>query len=318
MLKTEDLNDYKEGKDKNNFYICCPFCIKNRGKEDFDYKMGVSLDKGIYHCFKCEESGIVDGRFREGLEYTKVHDEHANLIDALRNKLHERIHSDHSLKGIDLDLFSKPISKKTPMSLEYIYSRGLTLDDVGFYNIRSGISYEIDGRVISSWSGRVIFPVTIGEKTIYAVGRSYTGQEQKYYNTNKDKKSLLYGSERLVEGAVAVCEGIISSIFCTKHTGMQSVAVLGKSITESQVEILVSKGINSVYLCLDGSVSPLEKKKNAEKILKYFKEVKIVNLPVSPKGDDPADLGKEEVNEAFSKAVNVNKLTIRRYGAKSN
>jgi hypothetical protein len=281
---------------KNRFKTNCPFC----GKEkhfwfDTSTKMGI--------CFVC-----MDKHIRLGSEFLLDSGVTTNKsLDELRKALNKVFVSPAvNTSGIDIDKFSEPIDQKRhPMSTRYLIDkRGLTFDDIRKYDIRSGISYTDNDRVVSKWSGRVIFPSYEDKVCVYAIGRTYMNDDRKYVNVDVPKSNIVYGIDGIRNRECIICEGFLSALAAEKVTGVSSVSLLGKTISPLQLYKIRTRA-DKVWLSLDGGVSEQHVKSVSRSILKAgFAEVWKVSLPDE---SDPDDLGGEYL-KYFDEAIRVRYL----------
>jgi hypothetical protein len=286
---------------KNRFKTDCPFC----GKEEhfwFDLKTKMGI------CFKCMDKHIrIDGpQFNlEDLKSTgrDLNDLRASLHDVFNKPTMSSL---EGKKGIDLDIFSEPISvRRHPRSVAYLMDeRGFTLEDIEKYNVRSGKSYrDEDDRLISKWTGRVVFPFYEDGICVYAIGRTYMRDDKrsKYTNTDVPKSDIVYGINSVKDKECIICEGLLSAMAAEKATGVSSVCLLGKTLSDFQL-YKIRKKADRVWLSLDGGVPEKQVKSIARKLIRAgFQEVWRVDLPGE---DDPDDLGDEYFNY-FTRAKRI-------------
>lgn len=280
----------------NRFKTDCPFC----GKEDHFY-FDIKTRKGI--CFKCMDHYItLGGEF----SITQA-DAPSRDLQELRDSLDKVFQplSEETI-SIDIDAFSEPINpKRHPKSLKYLLEdRFLTMEDIKKYDIRSGISYrDKDDRLITKWTGRVVFPFYENGICTYAIGRSYMGSEKKYVNVDTPKTSIVYGLDHIKNRECIICEGLLSAIAAEKSTGISSVCLLGKTISPIQL-YKIRKSADRIWQSLDGGVPEKQIKSMARRFIRAgFEELWMVNLPgkgdvdihgnVCDKDYDPDDLGDE-------------------------
>jgi len=276
---------HKRGED---FYMCCPFCVKNGHSPDDGYKLGFNLRKQVYHCYKCGARG----RLKDIKELALLSDYSEEVpIDDL-TKMVESLDdpSFGKLKVLDLDKFSTPIHPQhTPIAYSYMLNRGYTDEEMQYYNVRVGNSYEDPalGYTVNKWRGRVIFPYFYEGECIYAVGRSHTGHPKKYINPPLPKGLVVYGLDKVVGNKAILCEGIISAHAAQRSTGVPAVAMLGKDPLPMQLAQLRTK-VDVVYKSLDGDVDKVKNDKVNKNLLDAGFDVWEVTLPM---GEDPDSLG---------------------------
>lgn len=272
-----------------SYSINCPFCITVIGKADTHYHLNFNTEKGVYRCPRCNSAGSL--KYLRGYENLVKPSCTLSTLRAQSERLFRK--PPHTL---DLNEVSWPLTKtETPIAYQYITERGFTEEDIRTYGLRVGTPYFDDnlGYEVKKWSGRILFPYfNSAQECVYFIGRSYTGKEPRYLNSEGSKSTLLYNLDK-VQGTCIICEGIISSIMAQKVTGVPAVALLGKSINTTQVSLIRSK-CTEVYLSLDGDTQSQERLAIKRALLQAGLKVKMVNLPViqeqGKKLKDPDDL----------------------------
>lgn len=283
--------------DPHKYKTTCPFC----GKENHFY-FNTRTRSGI--CFKCMDSPIWLGpdMLPKGSTLSSsagnISELRALALKAFDKRVQENIE-------VDIDLFSEPIDRtRHPRTYEYITKvRGFSGFDLVKYDVRSGKAFidENTGKVISKWRGRVIFPCYEDDHCVYAIGRSYIGDERKYVNVDVPKTDIVYGINNISNRECIVCEGLLSAIAAEKYSGVSSVCLLGKTISPMQVQ-KIRRRADRVWQCLDGGVPEKQVRSMSKTLYKAgFKEVWRVNLPDA---SDPDELG-EDFTYYFERATRV-------------
>jgi hypothetical protein len=192
---------------------------------------------------------------------------------------------------IDQSLLWRPIrgnsSYLAKRALDYLTARGVTewmIEKYGF-----GIGKE--GKLY----GRIILPVYRDGKLVYYQARAIEG-EPKYLNPplshNCLGKSEVVGYLDLVKPGdpIAITEGLFSAIGATEITGYQGVAVLGKTVSDSQLMQIVTKEPGKCLLMLDSDVPSSSVRAEARKLRAWGLDV---DIHWSPDGD-PWDAYRRE------------------------
>jgi hypothetical protein len=209
-----------------------------------------------------------------------------NEIESLEKALYDFIPK-RQKKLINLDEIGVEIDKRIHIK-EYFYllKRKITEYDIKAYSIRAGI-----GR----FENRVIFPVFDKNRDcIYFVARSIRDDiKPKYLNSPLPKNNVIWNYYNCdFTNTVIVCEGIINAITAQKYTGYQSVATLGKYMTDEQCKMLSC--FTHIVFCFDGDVP-----------LKYLKELigkvtsPIIEYIEMPVDKDVNDMKEKEFVERF-------------------
>lgn len=290
MKLTLDI-PHKVGGSPNEIFICCPFCITKRGKADEDFKMGVNVQTGKFNCFKClSRNSNTKLNFLKNIEM--YHDDSVDL-QSLKDRI-DGIGVRTPNKPVDLDKYSWPLEEDdTPMAYQYVKERGFTDQDIYRLNLRVGKTYwDVNDRgedyECKKWEGRVIFPFMEDDKPMFMCGRSYTGRDPKYRNSDdRSKGPYVYGLERVTNGTAILCEGIISSLAAERVTGVTGICTLGYFATWTQLMKIRTK-VHTIYMCLDGGVDETVVKRLKKQLQDFDLNVYQINLPEEK---DPDDLG---------------------------
>lgn len=126
--------------------------------------------------------------------------------------------------------------------------------------LRSWKDRGFTSQMIAKWgivwdevAGAMRLPVysNVGEVR-WSIWRAPKGVEPPYqYEPGADKKSVLYGSWRLVRAARRVLvEGPLDAIWC-QEAEVPGVAILGSVLSEEQMALLTSQGVRQAVLCFD-------------------------------------------------------------------
>ena len=211
--------------------------------------------------------------------------------------------------------------KENRQALEYLYSRGLTDEDINKYFIgyadadplslttkldqvikkehfeALGMFVEQEGRFIDRFAGRIIFPVfDIQGNVVSFCGRGFEGGISKYLNMPDSlyagKKFNLF-SLNIAQQAiydkrhVFLVEGLLDCIAMHKSGFINTIGLLGTTVTQSQLEN-IRLLTDTIYILLDGDAAgrtgTLAVKKVAED-LDFI--IHVLSLPL---GYDPDSL----------------------------
>ena len=200
----------------------CPVC-KEQGKTYDDYKLYVSIDKGVYWCHRCHSTGHLeyDPLLIEGSYSQNSHE----LIDNLIKKAN----SNDLDKDVDLGLYRIPATEPEPgtLSWNYIMTRKLTPIDISRHHIRVGNLASPN-----NFRGRFVIPneLTSNLWTDMYVARSFTNSPRRYLNPPLSKSHASVFNLNLIEDNphyIIINEGVINSIIA----GRYSVATFGKYVS---------------------------------------------------------------------------------------
>jgi len=215
-------NGAKARKGGQEYCINCPRC------GDVKKHLYVNPSKGVAHCFRCGFSGRVEevlvGGF--GLKWSEVR-------GLVKNS------------SFDVKLMGKSDNTVAVMFPD----DSVDLDDVGA-GVRKVLELwcrenSVDFRDLLLmkcrwWNGRLVIPCWRDrrrEKLLYWVARAVSGKiEPRYINCTGSKSDVLWGLDwyDVSDGYLYVCEGWKDAY------RMGGVAVLGKNVTDGQVEVIRS------------------------------------------------------------------------------
>lgn len=297
-------DDYIEADGGKELRYQCPFC-KEAGKHYDDYKLYVSVDKGVYWCHRCESKGriIFDKDLTNGSN-TDVY----KLFDKYLNPEKE----DNSE---DSDYYIIPKYRPIPntLSYEYLMKRNISDEDIDYYNIRvSGLKDD------KRFFGRVIIPNRVINKywTDMYNARTYIDDPIRYKNPRSSKRnSIVFNLFRIHENCnrIIINEGAINSIIA----GKDSVASFGKYISDEQLNMIISKKPSKIYVSLDTDAREKAEKLCDKLVSLSNSKIYLVKLPEKwddkeqkMKGLDASDLGRDLYQEYINRAVEYKNRSI--------
>ena len=267
-------NDYKETNKSDEIIFSCIKCNRQ--------KLYVNLTTGLYHCFRCGYSGKLKSDFESVL----------NSYDSNKEKL--------DIENIDQCVVPFRYKELNKSQLEALYNRGITKDDIIYYNIKSDINSErisIPNIVFDNFTDSICNWEYRKEKI--------TKYNPKYLYPKELKTSYtlfnIYNIDSECDN-ITLCEGIFNAI----TAGKNAVASFGCKLSDIQLEILLNKNPKSITIAYDsdlpgvtGAVSVIKKLMKSD----YKGKVYYILLPYKK---DINDLGKEY----YQKYYNERKVRI--------
>ena len=277
-------------KSQKEIRYCCPFCLKKRGKPDKDFAFSVNRFTSKYQCFKCGTRGQL-------CKTTQAGQTDIELVAFLQDMFAEM--SDEQNEELDAEYISFGQSELTAMAKKYLKKRGITEEDIEFYNICCSDEPNLFLRVI-------VPNELVGGFTDMYVARSYSKWvEPKYMNPDdSNKANIVFNLFRLPENCdrIICCEGVFSAI----AAGRNAVCCYGSKPSESQVSQIVEKNPKEFIACLDNDLAGYKSNIDlAIKIKQKLPNCKVSFIPM-PKETDPADMGHEN----FLKYLDANKVPV--------
>jgi DNA primase len=263
----------------------CPFSKRHLGGHDRTPSFSINIDKGVYHCFSCNSSGTI-----EELVATILEIPISSAFEVLQ---------EWGFDKLSRKLREKRVEKERPEVLP----EGLLLYfdkvDNEFAEIYRG---DVDGQ--DCW----VHPVRNRESNLVgAIARSVEGRWHKVL-WNTPKKLYLYGEDLVeTEEPIVIVEGPKDAISLRKSGLKNVVALMGVSISNEQVEKLLSLSSNFVvWLDRDKAgaqgTQAIWKKLDNRAIVRYVDPFK----DFSKEEKDPRDVfekfGSEKVRETVKNA----------------
>jgi DNA primase len=218
----------------DNLRLNCLFCQENGHPPDTRFLLSIKLTNGAAHCFHCsfrtKSSGFLLIKRKLRIEAAIDGETITQVESTEKPQLPEDYQVlDHS--GSDLD----------SMAIHYLRKRGITTQQIA--RKRIGIS------LMGKFAYRAIFPVWFQKELKGIVGRDFTGQQEpKYLNSRGEKGLYNWG----IAERVLLSEGVFKALRIERlETGFRSMATLGRSITDFQIEQLKAAGCKEVVVWPD-------------------------------------------------------------------
>lgn len=267
---------YKETENSTHYILHCPVCGDINGGSTPKYYL--DKKKGLGHCFRCGYSSL-DPDLALEYELTKEDKEEFIVHNYMLNLIPEL----------------------TEQGKEYLLKRGLTEEIIDLYKFKS---YHIWGK------DTVFIPNKVeNDKTDFYQLRFIDGGNFRYYTAKATKP--LFGLAGLSgSDSVILCEGIFTSIGAKMKLGIDSVCLLGKTLTAYQqmqiVELL--RGHSELVVGLD-SQTYSESYSLARRLLNLFPEKKISIILLPDDELDYADMDKERAMKYYNDRIILNSVS---------
>lgn len=325
----------KLDKAGQNFKACCPFHSEKTPS------FVVSPGRGTYHCFGCGKGGDIFSFVEEieGEDFRSVLEKLALRagVQIEKKPLGEgnaRLYKllDDAARYFEVNLFRNQKVK------DYLVSRGLiekTIRDfrLGFSEnswngllnflkkkgyaeadiISAGLAIKGDKGTYDRFRSRIMFPVSDTQGRVVGFsGRIFgetDGESAKYVNSPEtslyNKSRLLFGYDKAKQmimktSFAVVVEGQMDLLMSHQAGVTNSVAVSGTALTEEQLN-LIRRFAEKIIFAFDADSAGIKAAHRSSEIaLPLGFDIRFLDIP---KGKDPADIIKEDVEE-FHKAIN--------------
>ena len=276
------------GGDEAMFH--CPSC--NHRKQ----KLSINVVSHKFQCWVCEFRG--NNIFPILKKISTSH----SLYEEYK-RLSKYTDFKNQKTSIDVDLLSLPsgfheLSKsKSPLkqpALNYLYSRGLTDQDI----LKYGIGYCITG----SCENMVVIPsYNENQELNFYVGRSYDPNAYRKHVLASSSKDII-GFELFINWdlPIIICEGIFDAITVRNN----AIPLFGKKIPKELIKKIIENSVQDIYLALDNDALK-DALSHAETLMNYGKTVYMIELD----GKDPNDIGYDHFTELLN---NVSPLSFQK------
>jgi len=265
----------------------CPQC----GLDERKGNLEVSLEKHLFHCWACGDINNMQGPLGKLLDLygTKQQKKIYNLLQPENHKPKEkRVDKLKLPEGFTKFKDSSLVYPVRRQAYNYLTQRGITDKIIEKY----GIGFCDSG----VFSGRIIIPSYDSKDDLnYFIARSWDPNSRaKYKNPESSKDDIIFFESTINWNAdIYLCEGAFDAIFLPN-----SIAMLGKHMSELLLNTLYEKANGNIIICLDSDAWA-----DAVKLYhnlnggRLYGKVKIIKLT----GDaDVADL-RGDINEYFYK-----------------
>ena len=194
------------------------------------------------------------------------------------------------------------------VALEYLAERKINAQSIAQWEL----GWDMDDK-------RLVIPARDENQQLrFLIRRVLDHREPKYlYSEGVPKTSLLFGAcylsmDQVASDGLILVEGSLDAIRLHQNGFRNAVAILGTGISHQQRDILSRYRPRRVYLMFDKDVSGVKNVEIATETLRKY-PMYVVRYPKHR--SDPAEMSKEEVSRALSRAVPLLKFKARTQGA---
>lgn len=269
----------------------CPWCVSrtgSKGKRPFGGHVSISLEKGVYKCWRCGKTGRLNKYVCKILEIDEIY------INPHRFQAEEEERSDTDLPDGYVPLFPADEVKGDISLLPYLrwlHGRGIPPGHLGRFKVGCVIEPEE-----KTWrQGFLVFPLLDPEFSGFVLRKTPMARFQKcdtYINSKGLGKlqGALYNGRLLSSDLkkIYVVEGAIDSI----RMRNRAVATLGVDLSNKQLDRLAAFP-GRVIFCGDGDAWRESMACCRRLVLRGKDDSRWVKLPA---GTDPGQLGWEGVS----------------------
>jgi len=226
---------------KGQISFDCPICDEDRHKGNLE----VNYFEHVYKCWSCGDENNTKGPLGKLIDNfgNKKQKKIYNLLQPEQHKPKEKRKDRLRLpEGFTLFKDSSLVYPVRRQAYNYLKQRGINDDIIEKY----GIGFCDQGK----FSGRIIVPSydSKGELT-YFIARSWDPNTRAKYKNPEAEKDIIIFNESLIDWSedIFLCEGVFDSFFLPN-----SIAMLGKHMSELLLNTLYEKAKGDIIIALDG------------------------------------------------------------------
>lgn len=331
-----DLGNYRFSGD-SNIKIKCPF---HKGGNENKPSFSLNVDMGLFQCFTCHVAGSVKTLLRMlGVPRQTIDSETKSLkdlFDANLNALRHKRRTD----CIGNDPFKAKFTLPELILAAYEVMPTRLIDDgfwpstlqyceIGFDRHNARITYpvrDIYGNLAGIVGGRAFdyqepkYLVYAGKRKSRETGNTipsnfghWFDEDLQYEGYEFDNHDYLWGFDRVYprlffgkgEQTLVVAEGYKAAMWCIQCGWLNTVAMMGSSLSYRQKQLLLRVRSNRIVLFLDNDSAGREgTSKIAKDLHKVITGVLIARYPDDAHEEcQPDDLNTEAVSSAIAGAV---------------
>lgn len=285
------LGTYIPTLTKDEVRFNCPFCIRTKTADNkYHLYLHVARDsrQGSWICHRCNYKGrSIDSLASKVLLDTNGETVTVNILSLIRDIL--TTNDNYSPKEPKIELPPcEVISNNVYIAFEYCKSRGLSISDIEFYDLRFGTGKYVwriiipnrsnNGEGYNFWQGRWYHPID-NQNVI------------RYLSAPGSHKSLVLFNYYNCIGldSIIICEGPFSAMIA----GRNAVCTFGKSVSPYQLKLLLDLSAREYIIAFDGDAVPEAVALSTTLSMELGCRTKLVLLE---HGEDPASIGHDNIS----------------------
>jgi len=275
-------------KKTNEYMFWSPFVAHHKPK------LQINVKTGKWHCWVSNEGG--HNLFQLFKKAKATHDQMDELSKLVGKPKYKRDDSETTKKEVVklprgvLSLSVKHPSPVYKQAMHYLFSRGITGDDILRYNM----GYCEEG----PYANRIIVPSYDKNGSLnFFVGRDIYQSKLKYKNPPVSKDVI--GFELFInwDEPIILCEGVFDAIAIKRN----AIPLFGKTIQSKLQKEIYKQGVKKIYVVLDEDA-----KKDALNITSKLMENGIDVYFVHIKDKDPSEIGFRDMTQKIKTTRQMN------------
>tara|TARA_R110002020_G_scaffold388007_3_gene598727 strand:+ start:3482 stop:4345 length:864 start_codon:yes stop_codon:yes gene_type:complete len=247
----------------DEFSVICPF------HDDKVASCAINVDKGVWICFAGCGQGSLKTFLRKHLNYNDI-----QLTEVLTPK-----------PSYSIDIFDEPENTSNdgindvliPEFVEgifpkWIYDRGFTSNVLKSWECGT-----------NKWNDLIIPIHNMKNELIGWVSRRQQAIPKYMYSYKFQKSKTLFGANKIKDNHfICVTEGALDTMWLSQH-GINSVAILGATMSETQTNLLRSLKVEEIIFCFDNDVAGQRATDKAISLLAGSALTSFISLPTEYK-----------------------------------
>lgn len=212
-------------------FLNCPFCSDSR------YRLGFNFRKDLAHCFNCG--------FKSRNAKAKIFRELSITAETAKAEL-----------DVDPTLEQKQLELPDDFTLlSTVNQRDGILWQARLYLLRRGVTpqqiekHYLGACLTGRFAFRIIVPVVYKDELKGIVARDWTGANEPKYLNSSGERSVYNLRKR--KGPLVLSEGVFKALALALACPLQSAALLGHSITATQISQIQEQGFEKIILWPD-------------------------------------------------------------------
>ena len=294
----ESLLGKSHKRARENYAFKCPFC--NHSKPKLEVKLTTDeKGKNPWECWVCNTRGLTIRSLLKQLQIPKS--EAQEILSCVRKG--EGDYYQFEDNTVTLPEEFQPLHSAPTTSIianrvrRYLHKRGLTDKDFIKYNI----GYVTKGE----YADRIVVPsYDENNKLNFFVARTYENAFLKYKNPSASKDIVAFENTINWNQPIIIVEGVFDAIAARRN----AVPILGKSLSKSLMQKLVSNKVKDIYIALDKDAL-----KRAlyycEQFLSMGKKVYLIDM----EDKDPSDMRFENFTRFIQTAEELTLSKLLQY-----
>ncbi len=286
----QHLGQYRKTSGDNRAFKC-PFSKCSSHNTD-KHKLEVNVLSGSWHCWVCDSKGQTINSLLSAIGVKQfittriINNDLQHVVDSLTSKQYKN--TAVKLPEEAIPVYNGPNNFYNKSALNYVRSRGLSLDDI--------IMFDVHYCERGQYSGYIIVPsYGLNGRVNYFATRAYLPKQRKTINPQISRDDVI-GFEMFINWKLPIV--FVEGVFDAMTVRYNASPLFGKTITKSTLQTLSRNKVKQVVLMLDQDAQA-QAWNNAKILTSMGIECKVVTLPFN---EDPNSLGRAKCWELINES----------------